>query len=43
MRHFLDRLGTIGRLIRLDKRGTGMSDARRACLISRLGCTTSWL
>ena len=24
--HFLDRLGTVGRLIRFDKRGTGMSD-----------------
>src|SRR4029450_6780468 len=24
--HFLDRLGTFGRLIRFDKRGTGMSD-----------------
>ena len=24
--HFLDRLGTMGRLIRFDKRGTGMSD-----------------
>ncbi|MCW2788551.1 MAG: hypothetical protein JWP56_854 [Aeromicrobium sp.] len=24
--HFLDRLGTLGRLIRFDKRGTGMSD-----------------
>ena len=24
--HFLDRLGSIGRLIRFDKRGTGMSD-----------------
>ncbi|MFC4785396.1 alpha/beta fold hydrolase [Nocardioides sp. MAHUQ-72] len=24
--HFLDRLGTMGRLVRFDKRGTGMSD-----------------
>ena len=24
--HFLDRLGSFGRLIRFDKRGTGMSD-----------------
>jgi DNA-binding winged helix-turn-helix (wHTH) protein len=41
--HFLDRLGTFGRLIRFDKRGTGCPTARRVCRILRRGCTTSWL
>jgi DNA-binding winged helix-turn-helix (wHTH) protein len=37
--HFLHRLGTLGRLIRFDKRGTGMSDRPGALpdLVTRMG------
>ena len=37
---FLDGIGSLGRLIRFDKRGTGMSDRPRDCPTLRFGCTT---
>ena len=38
--HFLDRLGGMGRLIRFDKRGTGMSDRPAGYPTWRRACTT---
>ncbi len=39
--HFLRRLAGFSRLIRFDKRGTGLSDRRAACPTSRRGWPTS--
>ena len=38
--HFLHRLGTFSRLIRFDKRGTGMSDRPGSCPTSRRAWAT---